>query len=118
MICHKLRSLFSFYLSSTLFHMEHYGNYIQKRWGGGIDISHKGEYICSTLTMSFNYMITINLSLITGDKILYASPSGISEFYSICPPGWTPCEFRSVDAAEAFIARYFPSAPVYITSPL
>jgi hypothetical protein len=63
-------------------------------------------------------MITLHLSLITGNKTLFTSPSGVAAFHSMCPPGWQPCEFRSVDAAEAFIARHFPSAPVYITSPL
>ena len=63
-------------------------------------------------------MITLHLSLITGDKTLCASPSGLSEFHSICPDGWKPCEFRSVDAAEAFIAKHFPSAPVYVATSL
>jgi hypothetical protein len=63
-------------------------------------------------------MITLHLSLVTGDKTLCVSPSGLTSFYSICPDGWKPCEFCSVDAAEAFIAKYFPSDPVYVATSL
>jgi hypothetical protein len=117
MICHKLRFPFSFYLSSTLFHVELSGNYNQKKVFFVFDMSHGGEYI-SPRHKGYHYMITINLSLITGDKTLCTSPSGLSEFHSICPHGWTPCDFRSVDAAEAFITRHFPSAPVYVSTSL
>lgn len=63
-------------------------------------------------------MFTLHLSMPTGDKTLFTSPSGVAEFYSICPEDCKPCEFNSLEAAEYFAARHFPNSLIYISSPL